>query len=820
MSDWFILHFSEIVFPGRPGSSGQHIGKSAGVISEAPIVSMGHSFQSLTEDGMQSQNENKLHPFGLLWSELEGAHSRQTPASKLPLTAGGPTAFGGVAEPSLLSETWSDSFRRNSLSDQPNLYQDMVSSHQFQRMEQEPSQFDLSEQLLSRQQQNLLSVRAQMVHPSLEHMPNENLALQQQISGHAGQELELMALQRQQHLQQQRQLQQQQLFHQQQKVLQEQQQKFLQEQQQQQQSQIQQVLLERMLRNRMHDSALGQSHVDPIQANSVLEQVLLEQQLLRELQQHSHHPSRNIDSSIEQLIQAKFDHVPRHELQRELLLPRALQGPAQSLDHQLLQEQLQARQFSAGLGLQNNPDERHMASVWPGDEAAQFLRTHGAHRAHASGLSPLDVFQRQSGPSHEDQMSYFEWNQSLQERLRQGIHEPSQLPFERSMSLAAANPGMNPDMANAMARFHSFDMQDSSSRTKSKGQLSAFPTELHAHNQNYPSLPNQLHVSRSDAMECYWPENYNPLQNNWLESQIQQLHINAERQKREAEVKMASEGQSLWMSDAQNDNESKRLLMDLLNQKSGHQLDVKNELERRQPSFLYSGLSSSDHTSNLIPDRESGLNNTFTVGSYESSSSEPPHHYFGDEQAGGLESRDKLPFGSESGALIGGEHFLSGFQNSAHGIYGNPNVTGKPPLSRDLSKTERRGPLFEIQDSSARQAALSAAVDHIELPSNAFSRHSSLGNSSEILFCNMLFFISICRLSNWDLCNFLQVMIQHSTMMRSDHEMHLLSSLERSSEYPSYCLYIQQICFFPFYWAVERTKIVLAFFFSFISTLY
>ncbi|KAK4786018.1 hypothetical protein SAY86_002707 [Trapa natans] len=719
----FLNQDEEIVFPGRPGSSGQHTGKSAVMHSEAPMVSMGHSFQSLKEGNVQSQSENKLHPLGLLWSELEGSHSRQTPASKLPLTTGGPTAFVGIAEPTLLSKTWSDSFGRDSLFDQSNLYQLMVASRQSSLMDQEPGQFDWSEQLLSRQmqqqpqQQNLLSLRPQLVHPSLEHLPNENLA-------HSATELDhLMFIQCQQQQQQQHQLQHQKLLQeQQQKLLQEQQQKLLQEQQQ---SQIQQVLMERMICNRTCDSTFGQSHVDPIRANTALEKVFLEQQLLHEFQHLSHHPSRNIEPSIEELIQAKLDHVPRNELQREFLLSLAQQEPTHSLDHQLLQEQLRARQFSAGLGLQNNLNERHMASVWPGDEAAQF-RTYGGYRANAPGLSSLDVFQRQPGPSLEDQMSYFERNQLFQEHLRQGIHEPGQLPFERSISLSAANPGLNADMANAMARFHGLDMQDSNTRMKSRGQMSVFPP-----NQKHPSHPSQLHVSHPDAMDSYWSEKFNPLQNNWLESQIQQLHIGAEWQKREAEVKMASGGQSAWMSDAQNDDHSKRLLMDLLSQNSGHhQLDANNELERRQTSVLYSSLSSSDNPSNIILDRESDLN-TFTVGSLGSSLSEPSHHYFGDGQAGGLENRDKLPLGPKSESLIGGEQFLSGFHKYARGIYGNSTVSSKPPLNRDLLKTERRGTLFEIQDSSAKQTGLSAAVEHNEVPSNALRRHSSLVDDSE-----------------------------------------------------------------------------------------
>lgn len=703
------------------------------------MISMSQSLQSMKEATVQ--NHNDKHPFDLLWTELEGASSRQIPASKLPPVGGGPAAFDGIADPALISESWSDSFRNNALYDQPHLYSDAMAPHPYPRMEQEPNPFDLSEQLLSRQlqqQQNLLSLHAQLVHPSLEHMPNENLALQQQLANHPVPELEhIMALKLQ------HQFQQQQPFHQQHKLLQEQQ-----------ESQLQQILLERLLQNRRHDHTLGQSHVDPIRANSVLDQILLEQQLLQELQHHSRHPSGNSDPYNEQLIQAQFGHVPQHELQRDLLLSHDKLGPIQSLDHQLLKEQLQARQSSLGLGWQNNmQDKRTIGSLWPGEEAAQFLRTNGARQAHASGFSPLDIFQRQSGLSWENQMSYFERNQSLQEHLRQEIYEPDQLPFEQSMSLPTVNPGINLDIANVMAQFHGLDMEDSSLRVKPIGRAGAFPLELHAHKPHHPSFPSQFHVPRPDAVEGYWPENDNLLQNDWLESQIQQLHVDAERKKWGAEGKMPPEGQCSWMSDAQNDIKSKQLLMELLNQKSGRRLDVSDESERRPSSVLYSGLSSSDLIHGRIQDRESGSNNTFTVGSYGSSSSEPPQ-YYSDERNGGLESKDNLSFGSDLGNFNKGEHFLLGHE-SAHGIYGNPSVTSKLPLNRDLLKSDRKELLFEIHDSIAKQTGLAAAVEHGELPSNAFGRHSSLGNSSDALLCHLLSlyfdllidYVGICEIS-------------------------------------------------------------------------
>ncbi|KAK4760496.1 hypothetical protein SAY87_005389 [Trapa incisa] len=695
----------EMVFPGQPGISGHLVSKFSGSISEEPIISTGHPFRSTEEASMQIQNGNKLHPFGFLWSDLEG--SRQTPASKLSSSTGDPSVFGGVVDPAVPSGVWLDSYRRNGSTDLPNHFDHAVGAHHFHHLQQEPTHFHLPEQHLSRhlqQKQNQLSSHAPLLHSSLENVKNETLAPHQQIVNHLVPELEqIMALQQQQQQQSQHQLQQQQHFHQQHKLLQEQRQKLLLEQQH---SQVHQVLLERMLQNRIHDSAFVQSHVDHLQSSSLIDQVLLEQQLLHELQQHSHHSSGNIDPSIAQLIQAKFGWVTQHELQREILLSRAQQGSIHSLDKQLLQEQLYARQFSTSLGLQNNIEgERCTDSAWPGDESAQFLGQHGAHHVHASGFNCLESFQRQSETSRGDQMRHFEWNQSLQEHLRQGQYDLGQLPFESSH---AVNPGMNLNMGNAAARFNSLDMHENL-RMKSIGQGGLFPTESHANDPRHSSLPNQLHIPRPNMMESYWPENTNSLQNGWLESQIQQFRINSGQQQGEVEATLASKDQSSWMSDAQNDDSSKRLLMELLNHKSGHHLNVIEGSQRT--SALRSGLTSSESVTSFILDRDLGVNNTFTVGSYGSSSSEPPQLYPNDDRTGGTESTERLPFGSDSSAPIGGEHFLSRIHESAHGIFGNPNMTGKPPRNRDYSRIERERLLFEIQDNNDMQAGLAAAVE-------------------------------------------------------------------------------------------------------------
>ncbi|KAG2702793.1 hypothetical protein I3760_06G107200 [Carya illinoinensis] len=730
----FVTQEEEIVFPGRPGNTGYSIAKSSGSNHHSSENSFVHPSlpNELTETGVLNQNDNKLHPFGLLWSELED-HTKHAKSS-VTSNMGRAAPFGAMADPALPTETWSDVYRKNTLPD-PSMYQDAMAAHHLSRREQESNHFDLAEQLMAQQfqqqqlqQRNLLS-HAHINESVLEHVPSQNLIHHPQLANHSAPDLDhLLTLQLQQQrqiqLQQHHQLQQQQQLHQQQKLLQEQQ-----------QSQARQVL-KQLLRNQLHDQGLVQSHIDSFRANSVLDQVLLEQHL-HELQQQSHHPLRHIDPSLEQLIQAKFSHMPQQDHQRDLLeLIHVQHGQMQSLDQQLLQQdQLQARQL---MGLRQRTGiegERHIGSIWPPDESDQFLRNHaGSHRPHSSGFGPLDVYQRQQRPSHEEQLSHLERNVSLQERLRQGFYDPGSMSFERSMSLPAGAPGMNLDVL-AMARAHGLDMQEPNPLMQSAAQAGTFSSSIHPHNPHHPLVPNQFHVSQLDANEGRWSENNEQLENDWRMSRIEQMHINAERQKRESEAKMTSKDATLWMSDGFDDEKSKRLLMELLHQKSGLQstepLDAGKEA--RAPSGLYAGSSSSDSAFSLRMDQEAGLANSFAVGSYGSHSFEPLQ----DEGGCSLVSSETMPFRSDSVPLIEGQSHLAGINDVGQAIYKNSNTIGKSSRSNEFSESEGRkygppsegmvkGPVFEIQEGAVEQAGL-ATLDHGQISFNALSRQSSIG---------------------------------------------------------------------------------------------
>ncbi|XP_057485957.1 protein ESSENTIAL FOR POTEXVIRUS ACCUMULATION 1-like isoform X2 [Actinidia eriantha] len=741
----FVAQDEEILFPGRPGTGGNPVGETSRSINGPPANPT--SYTSLpvdfTEPSIPDPSNNKLHPFGLMWSELEGTNTRHNHSPNLlsgsDTIAGRVGSFSAVADSTHAVETRSDVYRRNSVPG-ANLYQDAIDARRLPLIDQESDRFHASEKLLPQQFQQQLQQRSLLSHPHLnesllEQVPSLNSIHHQQLTNHMGPDLEhLLALQQHQQQQQQRRRQlqeqnyqlQQQQFHQQQMLMQEQQ-----------QSQARQLLLEQLLQSQMYDSGHGKSRVDAIRANNALDQVMLKQQILHELQQRSHPPPRHADPTLEHLIQAKFGQMPHQGHQSDLLelVSRSKHGQMNSLEHQILQqEQLYARQLSTGL--RQREEERHVGSIWPVDETNQFLRgPAGAHRAHSAGIGPLDFYQQQHRPSPEEQLSHLDRNLSLQERLQAGISDPGILPFERSMSLPGA-PGMNLDVLNALARGQGLDMQEPSARMHSSSQVGGFSSGIHSH---HPLISNQFHASHSDAIEGHWSEGNGQLPNDWMESRIRQLHLSAELQNRESEVKMTSGDPNLWMSTGTNDDSSKRLLMELLHKKSAHQpvdsLDVSNGVsyDRRAPYGRFSETSSSNQSFSLLSDQEASINHPFTLGPYVSNPGGMPQGRLVDENASG-----RIPPRSNSGVLSEGDRFFSGIDGTSQANHSGSNTIGKSSIERELYDVDTkkqgfrnevcmiRGPASEFQEDMIEQEGLTA-IDRAEMPVNVISRHNSLG---------------------------------------------------------------------------------------------
>lgn len=710
------------------------------------------------ESGTQTSKNNQLHPFGLFWSELDGTNPRNDQNSSTAMSgiaqnhvnimSGRGAPLNSVADSSNGPNTLPDMFRKNVLSDRI-LYEDAMDTHQLSHMDQDRNQFELAEKLLSQQyqkqrlqQHNLLSSHGHLNESMLERIPNRNMMPhQQQLASQTGQDLEqLMVLQlqhqRQLQLQQQHQLQQQQQFQQQELLLKEQQ-----------QSQARQMLLEQLLQNQMHDPLRGQSHVDAGRSNNALDSIWLKQQILGELQQHPQ-LRRHADPSIEDLIQAKFGQVAHQGHQSDLMehISHLKHGQMQPLENHIMQqEQLRARQFPMDLRQRMEIEDRQHGSPWPIDESNQFHRNPAApyHRSNSVGFGHLEFHQQQQRMSPDEHLSHFERSLSLQDRIQRGLYDPRLPPFERSMLSPAAGggPGMNLDMVSSIARGQALELPESNVRMHHTGQVAGFSSGMYSHHSIHPSVANQFHPSHLDAIEGQWPESNSQLSNDWMESRIQQMQI-SERQKREAEARRASDSSSLWMSAGTSDDTSKRLLMELLHQKSGHQstepLDVgRISYDRRPPSGHYSGTSPTHSF-----DQELGQNQSTVVGSYGSNSGGLSQVRVAEEVIG-PESTDRLPLRSSSGAISDRGPLLSGVNETSQGMYSHSVMTGTP--STDFLEVEGRRHGFRSEDGMTKGPASETrevkeglgAVNLGEMPANVASRHISLGDGGnyQLLEC-------------------------------------------------------------------------------------
>ncbi|KAL2253795.1 UNVERIFIED_CONTAM: Protein ESSENTIAL FOR POTEXVIRUS ACCUMULATION 1 [Sesamum indicum] len=752
------FHDEEIVFPGRPGSGGSAVGKISRGYGE-PATSSGNKAyltNELTDSGMSDQKGSKMHPLGLLWSELESTYGRSdhTPQfgggaqDKIINPASGRIApFNAMPDPTRVPEAWSDVYGSSALSDS-NLYQDVLDARHSSGMDQEFNRFDLAEKLLPQQlqQQHLQSHSMMPPHNThfnevmLEGDPSLSLMHHNKLASQTARDMEhIVALQLQQQrqlqLQQQQQLQKQQHFHQQQILLKEQQ-----------QSQARQLLLEQLLQSQLRESGRGQSHMDALRSNAALEQAILKQQILNDLQQRSQFPSRHPDPSLEQLIQAKFGQMPHQGHQNDLLelLSHGRHGQIYPLDQQIIQQdQLHGSQLPLGLRQRlEMEEEMQMGRGWPLDEASQFHRNPAAsHRAISAGFSPLDFYSQQLPPS-EEHISHLGRNLSVQDRLQPGLYDPGMLPFERALSLPGGAAGVNRDVVNSLARAQGLELQEQIPRMHPGSQVDGFSSGIYSQHTNHPLIPNQFHASHLDATEGHWSENNGQSSNDWMESRLQQLHLHNERQRRELEARRSTDDPSLWMSSGNDDN-SKRLLMELLHQKSGHpsseQFDLVNGIphDRRPPSDHRSGTSMANQSFSVVADQESGFSNSFTVGSFGSDSGVQPQSRLSEGITNVLEIGG-LPYRSKDVAEVAGEPFVSRTGETAQ--VSNDNFTMKNKAAKRLTSSngeEQRvlinecniqGMTSEPQEGLVERAAL-PSVDRVEMPVNVLSKHNSLDSA-------------------------------------------------------------------------------------------
>lgn len=114
--------------------------QSSGNVHDPLAKSNGYpSLQNeLSKPGLPYRSDNKLHPFGLFWSELEGSQNRQIEPD-IPSSVGRPAPLGAMTDSAAVAEKWSDFYRQDILS-VPNSFQDATAARHLSHVEQEPKQ--------------------------------------------------------------------------------------------------------------------------------------------------------------------------------------------------------------------------------------------------------------------------------------------------------------------------------------------------------------------------------------------------------------------------------------------------------------------------------------------------------------------------------------------------------------------------------------------------------------------------------------------------------------------------------------------------------
>ncbi|XP_051122644.1 uncharacterized protein LOC127245675 isoform X2 [Andrographis paniculata] len=651
----FGVHEKEMQLPGRHGIVGNATETISGryVESAKDGASRLYIANEPINSGVSNEKDGGLNPLGLLWSKLENTYSQNnnmySQNNLTPTFSGGASdntvnplpgralPFGMMADPTHISDTWNDVYGNRASSDSK-LYHEADDAIRFTRMDERFKRFDLEEKLLSqqleqqhRQQHSIMPSHNTHFNEAMLGGQSLNSMHHKHFTNHMGQDTEhILGIQ----LQQRRQLQlHQQILEKQQQQLQlqqiQQQQKFHQQQmlKEQQSSQAKQFFRDQLMWNQMHDSSNDNLRMDALRSNASLEHAMLRQQLLSGFQQQSQIPSRHSNPSLDQLlIQAKSGQLSDQGDQNDLLeiMAQVKRGQVQPRDQMILhQDQLRARQLHLGLRQRLEMEEERHNPGWPTGEATQFHRNSAAasHRVNSTGFGPLDFYSNQK-PLSEEHLNRLERNLSMQDRLQHGNYDTAMVPFERSMSVPVGAASANRDAVNPITLGQGLEMHGQIGRMLPGGQVDAFSPGVSFQHKNHPPALNRFLSSGLDTSEGHWSENNGTLPNEYMESRVPQLHLNSERQRKLAVEEERFEDHSLWMSAGSNDDNSKRLLMEMLNPNLGHpstvQLNATNEIPQDRRS--YSRASAVSQSVSVVTDQGSGFSQSSAVGlSYGSS---------------------------------------------------------------------------------------------------------------------------------------------------------------------------------------------------------
>ncbi|TKY63035.1 PERQ amino acid-rich with GYF domain-containing protein [Spatholobus suberectus] len=740
------------------------LSKLAGSINEKPLMRPMHVNASYSHPtGKPVANEvaasdtlnieaDKLHPFGLLMSELrDGSHLRRAQSSNSSLRLGDQGHFldplidrevpfadqssvsGMVNQPSF-RETWADEYGINRhFNPNPHVgsLEDQFLSHMGPKHLMSTNNFDVAEHLMLQklqkerlQQQSNISNHfpGHLNGSDLERFPGFALSQSkssniQQMMQNSGSDferiLELQIQQRQLELQQQQDMHHQQLLHQQMKL------------QPQQQSQVQQLLLEQFMHQQIPDPNFGQSKHD-ISRDNLLDQVQL-RRYVHDLQQNSH-SLRHLDPSMEQIIQANIGLNAAQGRQADLsdLLLQARHGNLLPSEQQLhfQQDQLQAQQISLALRQQLGLDgERHFGRSWSINETGQLVRNPATHQlGHSAGFNVSDIHkQQQRLVTQEEQLNYL--GRNLPEQNQRGFYDNSMM-FERSTPISVQGR----ELHDRRRYLHPGD-------------------QLGSISSHHLQSSDDLFGHHPDAFKSSLSGNNGHVENSWIDPRVQLQHLEAVRQRRELGDTVTSADLNLSASAGVHEESSARGFMDLLHHKLGVQSTQPSTVDKWHPlssrsdkSWHVPEASSIMHPFELPPDQQ--VHDPFLERAQSANSTALIHDHLTSmhitDQYNNLGNTERMPVRSRSGSLLEEQSLLSANKDTLHPSYRIPFQIGKSSLEKDLheleaNKGQRNEYMGTMNNLVPGMSDMSEQVENImnsmELPAIAHSRHSSLSSA-------------------------------------------------------------------------------------------
>ncbi|CDY11817.1 BnaC03g57610D [Brassica napus] len=382
----------EIVFPGRAGVSGYGSAKSSTSMHDALMGVSGHSAIPVesAKVATQNQNENKLHPFGVLWSELE---SSSTPVDLLP------------------NRSYDTGHDQKYLDQAQNLDHLLTLKLQ-QQQQQQQQKIQLQQQQKIQLQQRQLEQEYQLQQKLLQEQQQSharNLHFQQILQGQTpdsrlGQSHDFHRL-----------------------------------------NNVDQMLLEQQLMDELQSSGHRSQNFTPY-----MEQLAAGN--FGQLPHEGHQNELLLEQLLSEQMQSQYRQMQLEELRHIDPQHGQLQSePIRSLEYQMMQQEQLMQLATRARHNTLLEEHRHIDPLWPSNRNDQLLGAHpGIHRSHSSaGFRPVDFHQQQQRPPFEDHFSHLERNLSYQQQLNQELFEQG-LPFERSTSLPRNTSGLNLDAGRGL----------------------------------------------------------------------------------------------------------------------------------------------------------------------------------------------------------------------------------------------------------------------------------------------------------------------------------------------------------------------------------